>query len=578
VDALRGGDLAACFGTAFAGMRISESLRLPGGRMKLIDRITDLDPEGGRCGLGRIRAEADIHPDDWFLTCHFVDDMTMPGTLMYECCAHTLRVFLQRMGWISDRSDVHYEPVPGVKSVLKCRGPVTPRTRTVVYEVEITSFGYGPEPYAVADAHMFADGRYIVQFKDMALKVAGLTQGMLEDLWADRNAGNEDTGNTGPLFDRSRILEFSVGKPSRAFGPAYRPFDDQRFIARLPAPPYSFIDRIVRIEPPAWQLAPDGWIEAEFDLRADHWYFRADRGEILPFCILLEAALQSCGWLAAYMGSALKSEQDLKFRNLDGEGLLHQNLFRQDQTLRTRCRLKKSAVLGDTIIETFDFGVFLEDRPVYEGTTSFGFFAPEALIRQKGIPASGTDCEPDPTANPEAAAPIVFDDPAPRHPDDADVDVAASLAMPSKALRMIDRIDCYQPRGGPAGLGWVRGVKDVDPDEWFFKAHFFQDPVCPGSLGIESLLQLLKFVAMQRWPEKIQTHRFRHRPNRSHRWKYRGQIVPENRRVIVDAFITRIDDGPDPEIYADGRLWVDGLCIYKMENFALRLAHPAEVS
>ena len=31
----------------------------------------------------------------------------------------------------------------------------------------------------------------------------------------------------------------------------------------------------------------------------------------MPFCILLEIALQPCGWLAAYMGSALKSDQDL---------------------------------------------------------------------------------------------------------------------------------------------------------------------------------------------------------------------------------------------------------------------------
>ena len=94
--------------------------------MALIDRVLSLDPEGGRYGLGTIRAEADIHPDDWFLTCHFVDDMVMPGTLMYECCAHTLRIYLQRMGWISDRPGVVFEPVIGRQAVLKCRGPVTP--------------------------------------------------------------------------------------------------------------------------------------------------------------------------------------------------------------------------------------------------------------------------------------------------------------------------------------------------------------------------------------------------------------------------------------------------------------------
>ncbi|MEK7743745.1 MAG: type I polyketide synthase, partial [Elusimicrobiota bacterium] len=101
VDALREGRLAEAFGPAFAGLKLSSPMRLPGeggGRMRLVDRVETLDPAGGRWGLGLIRAEADIHPDDWFLTCHFIDDQVMPGTLMYECCMHTLRIFLMRMG------------------------------------------------------------------------------------------------------------------------------------------------------------------------------------------------------------------------------------------------------------------------------------------------------------------------------------------------------------------------------------------------------------------------------------------------------------------------------------------------
>ena len=124
---LRAGDAAGCFGDAFAGVTIAPDLRLPGGRMRLIDRVLGLEPHGGRYGLGRIRAEADIHPDDWFLTCHFVDDRVMPGTLMYECCAHTLRVLVQRMGWLGDAAGLRYAPLTGVRAVLKCRGPVTPR-------------------------------------------------------------------------------------------------------------------------------------------------------------------------------------------------------------------------------------------------------------------------------------------------------------------------------------------------------------------------------------------------------------------------------------------------------------------
>ena len=106
LEALRSGNAADCFGNDFAVVILPASLRLFGGRMTLIDRVNSLDPIGGRYGLGLIQAKADIHADDWFLTCHFVDDMVMPGTLMYECCAHTLRIFMQRMGWITDKADV----------------------------------------------------------------------------------------------------------------------------------------------------------------------------------------------------------------------------------------------------------------------------------------------------------------------------------------------------------------------------------------------------------------------------------------------------------------------------------------
>ena len=47
-------------------------------------------------------------------------------------------------------------------------------------------------------------------------------------------------------------------------------------------------------------------------------------------------------------------------------------------------------------------------------------------------------------------------------------------------------------------MGWGRsGGRSGRPSEWFFAAHFYQDPVCPGSLGLESFQQLLKVVASE---------------------------------------------------------------------------------
>ncbi|MBW1753171.1 MAG: type I polyketide synthase, partial [Deltaproteobacteria bacterium] len=584
VEALRHGDLAACFGPLFEGVDLAESLRLPGGRMKLIHRVQLLDPQGGRFGLGIIRAEADIHPDDWFLTCHFMDDMVMPGTLMYECCAHALRIFIQRLGWVTAKPDVRYEPLAGVESVLKCRGPVTPDTKHVLYEVEIKEIGYAPEPYVIADALMYADGQRIVSFKDVSMKMTGIAREEIEAMWKKRlksddlkltSPRNEQTKSKTPLFDRDKILAFAIGNPSEAFGEPYQIFDKERIIARLPAPPYSFIDRIVTVEPEAWALKPDGWIEAEYIVGPDAWYFKADRTSFMPFCILLEIALQPCGWLAAYMGSALRSKNDLKFRNLGGHGIMEQSILPETTTLTMRARMTKASEAAEMIIEHFDFQVLQNADIVYSGETYFGFFSRQALSQQVGIRNAEKIVYQPAHDELKGFRPHIFKDQPPLFPDDPDEHQAASLAMPANALRMIDRIEAFAPNGGPKGLGFVRGVKTVNPDEWFFKAHFYQDPVWPGSLGIEAFLQLIKFVAMHRWKHLTDSHTFQLSTDEPHNWTYRGQVIPEHETVEVEAVVTKISDTPVPTIYADGFLKVDGRYIYQMSNFGFKLV-PAK--
>jgi len=580
VEALRSGSLAGCFGEHFTNICLSESLCLPGGRMRLIDRVLALDPDGGRYGLGMIQAQADIHPDDWFLTCHFMDDPVMPGTLMYECCAHALRVFIQRIGWVTEKPGVCYEPVVGVESILKCRGPVTPQTRHVVYQIEIRELGYAPEPYVIADALMFADGHPIVMFRDISLKMTGITRQDIETFWQNRpQPSAENIRPSRPFhqkgcFDHEQILALSIGKPSHAFGDTFRAFDTNRFLARLPGPPYLFIDRIVQTEPPAFVLKPGGWIEAEYAVSPSDWYFSADRSGIMPYAVLLEIALQPCGWLAAYAGSALTSPKDLRFRNLGGTGRIHQDIFPGTGTLTMRCRMTRVSSASDMIIESFDFRVASANEIIYDGETTFGFFSELALAQQKGL-TNTDDRRYRPDTNESAACrqyPLQDVPPLFPEPDFEFRELPPrQMTMPARAIRMIDVIERYDPAGGPAGLGYIQGFKNVDPEEWFFKAHFYQDPVWPGSLGIEALIQLLKFIALDRWPHLASLCRFSLVTGARHAWTYRGQVIPGNRQVIVEAIVTRIDESPFPLIVADGLLSVDGLAIYEMKQFGIRL-------
>jgi 3-hydroxymyristoyl/3-hydroxydecanoyl-(acyl carrier protein) dehydratase len=541
VESLRRGDLAGCYGPAFAGLRLESPLRLPGGRMHLVDRITHLDPNGGRFGLGLIRGEADIRPDDWYLTCHFVDDMVMPGTLMYECCLHTLRVFLMRLGWVGDHDEVAWQPVAGVAARLRCRGQVTTVTRKVTYEVSIKELGYRPEPYALADVLMYADGKPIVEMLGMSVRLTGTDRERLEQIW-QRQPGLV-------AYDRDRILAFSNGKPSEAFGDRYRIFDRDRVIARLPGPPYSFLDRIVSVEGEPWAMRAGASAVAEYDVPPDVWYFEANHQPTMPFAVLLEIALQPCGWLAAYVGSALSSEIDLSFRNLGGKATLHQPVTPDTGTLTTRVKLTNVSHSGGMIIQHYEFDMRdREARPVYDGTTYFGFFSKAALADQVGL----RDFEK--FGDQRAGDKFLFSQLPP---------------FPDQRLRMIDRVTRYVADGGSANLGFIEGTKRVDTAEWFFKAHFYQDPVMPGSLGLEAMQQLLLAVAERRWGLADHLTWQSVAVKQAHEWVYRGQVIPSNSQVTVQAEVTTIEDSCRL-IRANGLLFVDGRPIYRMTDFSLQ--------
>ncbi|MBI2423067.1 MAG: type I polyketide synthase [Candidatus Hydrogenedentes bacterium] len=555
IEALRQGRLAACFGEAFARLPLERPLTLPSGKLQLVHRVIEMNPHGGKYGLGVIRAEADIHPDDWFITCHFVDDKVMPGTLMYECCLHTLRIHLMRLGWLGEEGACAWEPIPGVTSRLKCRGQVLESTRLVTYEVHLKRLYYGPEPSVVADARMYADGKPIVDINDMTVRLSGQTREGVEALWQALPA----PANTPKpvLFTYEQILAYAEGKPSEAFGAPYTIFDEGRVLARLPRPPYLFMDRVTGLDAAPWMLKEGGTVESEYEVPVDAWYFDANRQPEMPFAVLLEIALQPCGWFAAYMGSALTSDVDLKFRNLGGVAVQHLPITRNSGTLTMHVKVTGISQSGGMIIQHFHMRLESDAGTVYEGTTYFGFFTAEALATQLGV--QGVN---------------------PYRPTDAEVARAHSLPYPKNApypdtaLRMVDTIALYIPDGGPHGLGFIRGEAQVDPGAWFFQAHFYQDPVCPGSLGLESFVQLMKHVACDRWG--VDENGAFESPvlGERHEWVYRGQIIPKNKRIMVDAVITAVDD-TTRTLRAEGFLKVDGLIIYQMKNFSLRYHRTA---
>jgi len=308
-----------------------------------------------------------------------------------------------------------------------------------------------------------------------------------------------------------------------------------------------------------------GKVEAIYDIPTDAWFFDDNASRTMPFCVLMEIALQPCGWLASYTLGRDYADSDLLFRNLDGTATQHREIIPGDGALKTAAHLTSISKIGELIIENFEVVCTIDDEPVFTMKTVFGFFPPDAMANQKGL-------------NITADERIIFD-----QPQNERVDLKAKPALyfdhatahlPDSKLLMVDRITFLEPDGGQADLGSIRGEKDVDITEWFFKAHFFQDPVQPGSLGIEAMLQLMQALMLSQGLHKA-FDRPRFEPiliAEETEWHYRGQITPAKKLITIDFQCTqRVVEEGTCWIMGEARLWGDGLKIYHAPRIGLRI-------
>ncbi|MEV8397671.1 beta-ketoacyl synthase N-terminal-like domain-containing protein [Streptomyces niveus] len=586
VRSLTQGRPADCFGPGWEATAAHvRSPRLDDGRLRLIDEVTAFDPAGGPWGRGYLRAETALSPDDWFFEGHFKNDPCMPGTLMLQGGLQAMAFYLTAMGYTVNRDGWRFEPVGDHPCKAMCRGQATPASRRVVYEVFVRGVSAGPEPTLYADVLGSVDGARAFLGRDVALRLVPdwplshwrhsgppAVQGsgtpvplpLLGGLAGHEEKRPVATAADGLPFGYASLLACAWGRPSEAFGTAYEPFDSAREVARLPGPPYHFMSRVVSVDGPQGGMREGSGVVAEYDVPASAWYFEQSGGRTMPFAVLMEIALQPCGWLASYAGSASTSDTDLLFRNLDGAGTVTGEVTPATGTVRTHAELTRVSRSGDMIIESFEVRCTADGVPVFELSTVFGYFPPSAFAHQQGL-----------TVSPEDRARL--DEPCDRVTDLTTRPArycAGEPRLPGPMLLMLDRITGYWPDGGGAGLGRLRSEKDVVPDEWFFRAHFFQDPVQPGSLGVEAMCQLLQYHLLERGAATgIPRPRFEPvLPGHETTWTYRGQITPSTRLIRVTMDITESGrDERGPYALAEATLWGDDTCIYRVRGLGMRV-------
>ena len=560
-----------CFGDTHDLCRThTRSPAIQEGQMLFLDDVPAFDAQGGPWGRGYLRAQSDIAKDDWFFEGHFVGDPCMPGTLMFEGCLQALSFYITALGFTVERDGWRFQPVVGEEIDLRCRGQVTPNSKKITYEVFVEEVIAGPVPTVYADLLCTVDGLKAFHAKRVGLQLVPdwpleSAPELLDGYVESKAVATVPTLDKGAFkFDYASLLACAWGRPSDAFGPMYSRFDDVGRVPRLPGPPYHFLTRVVDVQGAIGGMEVGSSVEVEYDIPPEAWYFSENGARTMPFAVLLEAALQPCGWLASYIGSALSSDDELAFRNLDGTGTQKGELFEDAGTLSTRVKLTGLSRSAGMIIVNFAVECFLDERSVYELTTVFGFFPPASLAAQIGLTTSDSE-----RAILGKSSDFFVD--LRNRPDRY---FMGSARLGDAKLSMLDQVDGFWPTGGEKGLGLLRAQRDIDVGDWYFKAHFFQDPVQPGSLGIEAMIQLLQFYMLETEMDKgIEFARFEPLAlGHAMTWKYRGQVIPKNEHVQVVVEVT--ERGRDESgIYAvaNASLWCDGIRIYSAENLGMRI-------
>ncbi len=368
----------------------------------------------------------------------------------------------------------------------------------------------------------------------------------------DLTSGSKTLPGPAPVFSHEQIQAFTRGNHERCFGRTYAVFEGRR-IPCLPNGALQFMDRVMSLEAQAGKVESGASITAEFDIPDRAWYFPEDRGH-LPHLALMEISLQPCGFLAAYMGSILDHpEVDFYFRNLDGEGRLLRELPPPGSTIENQAVLVSSSTLQDTIIQQYQFELSSYGAPFYRGTASFGFFPAKMLRQQKGLDG-GKPFLPWRKSHPESGNWHTSREQAGQDP-----------AIPG--LPSFERI-WISPTGGRYGAGYIFLDQSIPPESWFYPAHFYQDPVMPGSLGVELMSRMLQEAAPQLTLEKDSTWRMKQNSGTS--WKYRGQITRSVGSIQLELHVKDIQKNQHQQaVTGDGSLIRDQLRIYQVNDLAL---------
>ena len=371
------------------------------------------------------------------------------------------------------------------------------------------------------------------------------------------------------------VTTFALDDLSKCFGEEFAVYDG-RTVSRQPNTDLQVISRILKIDGERHFFKKPSTCYAEYDVPVDAWYYEQNNAVTMPYSVLMEIALQPCGLLGAYLGSTLKfPDKNLYFRNLDGDGEMFDLPTGTDfrgKTIHNKAVLASSVALGGTILQNYTFECSIDGHVFYKGKSSFGFFPGEALASQVGLD-NGKDFPAwyvSEGLTTQDYMQIKLDSlygkmklfKAPTN--------KPHYKLAGDQLLLLDKLIIAKDKG-QHGKGYIHATKFVNTYDWFFTCHFYQDPVMPGSLGVEAILQAMQTFALQQDLGKdFASPKFVQLKNHKTVWKYRGQILWKPAEMNLEVHIKAIEKrGDQLAIIGDAYLWNGKMRIYQVTDLAL---------
>ncbi len=143
--------------------------------------------------------------------------------------------------------------------------------------------------------------------------------------------------------------------------------------------------------------------------------------------------------------------------------------------------------------------------------------------------------------------------------------------LPAPPMLMMDRITEITADGGKYGKGFIRAELDINPDMWFFQCHFLNDPVMPGSLGVDAMWQLVGFFLG--WSGKPGRGRALH----ADEVKFSGQVTQKIKKVTYLVDMKRVIDRSLVLGIGDAVMFADEKQIYTAQGLRVGLFDPKDL-